>query len=214
MKSFNNILSLAAGVSALALPAEVDKRADQRFDSNVRSTPPRIIPLNNPLTSPVQFDDLATTIAVPQIFPVGLYNGLGWGGVVVLVSTHPPSQHRHTTNNLTNNSHPAPNRRPRLRSSPLQTPTSRRRRPPRPPLPRRAHAQHLRASNRQHQLRRQVVRPREFLVWLRHRHRHHRRPRAARHSQRRGVHGRRQAVACDDVLVRAGQHAECELGVR
>lgn len=35
MKTFNNILSLAAGASALALPAE--KRADQRFDSNVQS---------------------------------------------------------------------------------------------------------------------------------------------------------------------------------
>jgi hypothetical protein len=35
MKSFNNILSLAAGASALALPAEIEKRADQRFDSNV-----------------------------------------------------------------------------------------------------------------------------------------------------------------------------------
>ena len=37
MKTFNNILSLAAGASALALPAEIEKRADQRFDSNVRS---------------------------------------------------------------------------------------------------------------------------------------------------------------------------------
>jgi hypothetical protein len=41
MKSFNNILSLAAGASALALPAEIEKRADQRFDSNVRSIPPQ-----------------------------------------------------------------------------------------------------------------------------------------------------------------------------
>jgi len=37
MKSFNNILSLIAGASALALPTEIEKRADQRFDSNVRS---------------------------------------------------------------------------------------------------------------------------------------------------------------------------------
>lgn len=35
MKTYTNILSLAAGASALALPAE--KRADQRFDSNVQS---------------------------------------------------------------------------------------------------------------------------------------------------------------------------------
>lgn len=36
MKTFNNILSLAAGASALALPAEIERRADQRYDSNVR----------------------------------------------------------------------------------------------------------------------------------------------------------------------------------
>jgi hypothetical protein len=36
MKTFNNIISLAAGASALALPAEIERRADQRYDSNVR----------------------------------------------------------------------------------------------------------------------------------------------------------------------------------
>ncbi|GAB7331491.1 hypothetical protein MBLNU13_g02892t1 [Cladosporium sp. NU13] len=41
-----NILSLAAGASALALPAEIAKRADQRYDSN--------------------FDDLSTTIVSPN----------------------------------------------------------------------------------------------------------------------------------------------------
>jgi hypothetical protein len=41
-----------------------------------------------------QFDDLTTNVAVPQLFPVGLYNGLGWGGVVVLVSLHPTSPKR------------------------------------------------------------------------------------------------------------------------
>jgi hypothetical protein len=97
MKSFNNILSLAAGASALALPAEIEKRADQRFDSNVRSIPSQNPSKKNPLTTPNQFDDLATTIAVPQLFPVGLYNGVGWGGVVVLVSTHPPTHHQRIT---------------------------------------------------------------------------------------------------------------------
>jgi hypothetical protein len=38
MKSFINILSLAAGASSLALPSEIEKRTDQRFDNNVLSS--------------------------------------------------------------------------------------------------------------------------------------------------------------------------------
>ncbi|KAF2724622.1 hypothetical protein K431DRAFT_291705 [Polychaeton citri CBS 116435] len=67
MQNILSLLTLAAGAGALAVPASFEKRADQTFTSNHK-----------------QFDDLTTNIAVPQLFPVGLYNGLAWGGVVVL----------------------------------------------------------------------------------------------------------------------------------
>ncbi|KAL9081616.1 MAG: hypothetical protein Q9159_007206 [Coniocarpon cinnabarinum] len=61
MHLFVSLLALAAQASAAAV---LSKRADQTFTSN--------------------FDDLTTSIVTPQLFPVGQYNGLGWGGVVVL----------------------------------------------------------------------------------------------------------------------------------
>ncbi|QIW98757.1 hypothetical protein AMS68_004275 [Peltaster fructicola] len=80
MQTFINLLTLAIGASALAVPETVEKRAGVQYEDN--------------------FDDLATTIAAPQLFPVGAYNGLSYGGAVVLrpipgvasVLPHSPSQ--------------------------------------------------------------------------------------------------------------------------
>jgi hypothetical protein len=93
MQNFLHLLSLAASASALALP--VEKRADQSFTSTVSLGWQSHQFSEFDCLIPAQFDDLTTNVVVPQLFPVGIYNGLGWGGVVVLVriptisNTHP-----------------------------------------------------------------------------------------------------------------------------
>ncbi|KAF2165928.1 hypothetical protein M409DRAFT_55294 [Zasmidium cellare ATCC 36951] len=78
---FLQVLSLVASASAFVASDPLEKRADIQYNDS--------------------FDDLATTIVLPQLFPVGLYNGLSYGGVVVLrpidgvasVLPHSPPQH-------------------------------------------------------------------------------------------------------------------------
>lgn len=66
MPSLANILTLATAATALALPKDLVRRADTPYTDT--------------------FDDLRTSIVTPQLFPVGVYHGLSYGGVVVLVS--------------------------------------------------------------------------------------------------------------------------------
>ena len=69
MQYLTHFLALATAATALAVPEPLSKRADVQYEDT--------------------FDDLTTNVAVPQLFPVGNYNGLAYGGVVVLVRLTP-----------------------------------------------------------------------------------------------------------------------------
>ncbi|KAI4252930.1 MAG: hypothetical protein LQ352_004002 [Teloschistes flavicans] len=64
MYAFSKVFPLAFSALALGLPAELAERADTQYTDT--------------------FDDLATSVVVPQLFPVGLYHGIQYGGAVVL----------------------------------------------------------------------------------------------------------------------------------
>lgn len=70
MKYLTQLLAVATATTALAVPESLTKRADTQFEDT--------------------FDDLSTTIVLPQLFPVGDYHGLAYGGVVVLVRIDRP----------------------------------------------------------------------------------------------------------------------------
>ncbi|KAG8530327.1 uncharacterized protein KY384_004829 [Bacidia gigantensis] len=65
MHAFAKFFPLAFSALAFTLPADIEKRtAGTAYDDN--------------------FDDLKTSVITPQLFPVGLYHGIQYGGVVVL----------------------------------------------------------------------------------------------------------------------------------
>ncbi|KAI4210457.1 MAG: hypothetical protein LQ351_006683 [Letrouitia transgressa] len=64
MYAFFKLMPLALAAFATALPGQLQKRASTQYDDN--------------------FDDLQTSVVTPQLFPVGLYHGIKYGGVVVL----------------------------------------------------------------------------------------------------------------------------------
>ncbi|KAL8747290.1 MAG: hypothetical protein Q9190_000796 [Brigantiaea leucoxantha] len=66
MYGFMKLLPLTLSALAAAVPTQLEKRADTSYDDTVR------------------FDDLKTSVVAPQLFPVGLYHGIQYGGVVVL----------------------------------------------------------------------------------------------------------------------------------
>ncbi|CAF9921133.1 MAG: hypothetical protein HETSPECPRED_004445 [Heterodermia speciosa] len=81
MHALTKLMPLALAGLAFALPEPLEKRAPTAYDDN--------------------FDDLKTSVVTPQLFPVGLYHGIQYGGVVVLepiqgaasVVPHSPPHH-------------------------------------------------------------------------------------------------------------------------
>ncbi|KAG7004938.1 hypothetical protein G7Y79_00022g051590 [Physcia stellaris] len=64
MHAFTTVVPLVLSVLAVALPAELQERGSTPYTDT--------------------FDDLKTSVVAPQLFPVGLYHGIKYGGVVVL----------------------------------------------------------------------------------------------------------------------------------
>ncbi|KAI4187016.1 MAG: hypothetical protein L6R41_003094 [Letrouitia leprolyta] len=63
------LLPLILGAFAVALPAQLEERASTSYTDT--------------------FDDLQTSVMTPQLFPVGLYHGIQYGGVIVLLKRGP-----------------------------------------------------------------------------------------------------------------------------